>query len=545
LSQFPTKEGARGRSVAAGAVLLIAAFLIFFRLDQRLLWVDEAETALLARNILTYGVPKAYDGKTLISQEASREFSADYVWRWTPWLEKYLAAASFGVLGESTLTARLPFALLGFLSVVSVYFCALAWFRDRWVGVLAMAFLTFSVPFLLQVRQCRYYGLSIFTSIWVLYFFMALVRGRRGATLGLTVALTALFHSNCLTAIAVGVALVPCALCLGLDRRVWRQAALAAAGVIVLNLPWVLYSHMLSQGGERLQSFAENLHAYAELTSRYTFPVAALAVFLMLAWLLRGSHALLDADTWRPFLALLVLMVVDVVVLSAAPWSFYRWSINLLPLAAVLLAFMCCGVVRWHPLVGGVFSVCLLFTGILHQASAWPLTATKYKLAAEGRSFPLFDTYFPLGNYLHEVTHPFVGPMEGLLQLLTEQARPDDRIFISYGDLVLKFYTAHEVRGGQSGQTLKGWPEPEWLIIRSFVRFGKLQALKADYENMLAWLNNDVPRQDYESVPAPWVDGPSDNIAEPQLHWYRVPEQGEQMQVFRRGLPLPTPPAAP
>jgi len=37
--------------------------------------------------------------------------------------------------------------------VASVYPLALALFRDRWVGVLAMAFLSLSVPFLLHVHN--------------------------------------------------------------------------------------------------------------------------------------------------------------------------------------------------------------------------------------------------------------------------------------------------------------------------------------------------------------------------------------------------------
>src|SRR5438034_576178 len=153
-------------AAATVAVVLVAACLIFFRLDQRLLWVDEAETALLARSVLIYGVPRAYDGRNLVSQEVGREYRADYVWRWTPWLEKYLTAGSFAVLGESTFTARLPFALVGLLSVVSMYTLAVTLFRDRWVGVLTMAFLALSVPFLLHVRQCRYYSLAILAPIW-------------------------------------------------------------------------------------------------------------------------------------------------------------------------------------------------------------------------------------------------------------------------------------------------------------------------------------------------------------------------------------------
>ena len=94
---------------AAGlAVVLVSALLIFFWLDQRLLWMDEAETALLGRSILDQGVPTAFDGRNLVSQEVGREYGPNYVWRWTPWLDKYLAAGSFAVLGESTFAASAP-----------------------------------------------------------------------------------------------------------------------------------------------------------------------------------------------------------------------------------------------------------------------------------------------------------------------------------------------------------------------------------------------------------------------------------------------------
>ncbi len=113
-------------TVAAVAVVLASALLIFFSLDARILWMDEAETALLGRSILVHGVPTAFDGRNIVSQEVGREYGSDYVWRWTPWLDKYLAAAAFAVLGESTFSARFPFALLGLLCIISVYPLALA-----------------------------------------------------------------------------------------------------------------------------------------------------------------------------------------------------------------------------------------------------------------------------------------------------------------------------------------------------------------------------------------------------------------------------------
>jgi 4-amino-4-deoxy-L-arabinose transferase-like glycosyltransferase len=130
-------------------ILAVAAFLLFFSLDHRPFWQDEAETACLARNVLDYGVPKAFDGVNLISQESSREFNRDYIWRWSPWLQIYLTAGAFWLGGVNTVAGRLPFALLGFASVVIVYLLIkrllgnLAWAR------LAAALMASSVLFLL------------------------------------------------------------------------------------------------------------------------------------------------------------------------------------------------------------------------------------------------------------------------------------------------------------------------------------------------------------------------------------------------------------
>src|SRR5262245_37368340 len=180
-------------TLAAVAVVLVSALLIFSSLDTRILWMDEAETALLGRSILHHGVPTAFDGRNVISQEIGREYGSDYVWRWTPWLDKYVAAAAFAALGESTFSARFPFALLGLLCVISIYPLALALFRDRWVGVLAMAFLALSVPFIFHVRQCRYYSPVILCTIWALYFFVGMARGRRFAVAGFVAATIVFF----------------------------------------------------------------------------------------------------------------------------------------------------------------------------------------------------------------------------------------------------------------------------------------------------------------------------------------------------------------
>jgi hypothetical protein len=188
------------RLAAPGAVLGLSALLVLYGLGTPKLWVDEAETALLARSILVHGLPEARVGTDLISQEVGHEFGPDLVWRWTPWLDKYLAAGAFALLGEGTLAARLPFALLGLAAVASMYSLGWGLFGDRRIALLSMLFLATSVPFLLHVRQCRYYALAILGTLWAVHFAVACARRRgAGAVLGLVVAMTLVFHANYLT----------------------------------------------------------------------------------------------------------------------------------------------------------------------------------------------------------------------------------------------------------------------------------------------------------------------------------------------------------
>src|SRR5437016_2309946 len=109
---FPAhKAGTTKIGLAAGyAILFIAAFcLLFYQLDNHLLWGDEAETGVLAKNVLQFGVPKTFDGTNYILLHGTVDETKDHVWTWSPWLQEYVAASSFRFFGATTWAARAPF----------------------------------------------------------------------------------------------------------------------------------------------------------------------------------------------------------------------------------------------------------------------------------------------------------------------------------------------------------------------------------------------------------------------------------------------------
>jgi 4-amino-4-deoxy-L-arabinose transferase-like glycosyltransferase len=118
-------------------VLVVAALLILPNLGRDYLWADEGDTAVLARNILQFGVPRAWDGVSLIDSDYGARLNDDLVMVSHPWLQYYVTAASFALVGVTAFGARLPFALLGLLTVGLIY--GLTWraTANRWTAASA------------------------------------------------------------------------------------------------------------------------------------------------------------------------------------------------------------------------------------------------------------------------------------------------------------------------------------------------------------------------------------------------------------------------
>lgn len=140
-------------------ILSIAAGLLLTNLGRDYLWADEGDTAVLARSILQFGVPTAWDGVTFTDSDFGARLTDGFVMMSGPWLQYYVTAASFLIFGESAFAARLPFALAGLLTIALVYQLVYRATTHRWTAATAAALLTLSVQFLVFSRLSRHYAL--------------------------------------------------------------------------------------------------------------------------------------------------------------------------------------------------------------------------------------------------------------------------------------------------------------------------------------------------------------------------------------------------
>jgi 4-amino-4-deoxy-L-arabinose transferase-like glycosyltransferase len=241
---------ARKISVAGcyAVVLAFAFFLLFYHLDGHLLWGDEAETAVLAKNVAQFGVPRTFDGTNYLILHGTVDETRDHVWIWSPWLQEYFAASSFIFFGPTTWAARAPFALIGWGSLVVLALVAYKIYRSHRLALASVVLLGTSEVFLLHARQCRYYSISVFGEILLIYgIHQLLAQNRRGIWLA-ALALVVQFYSNYIIAAANLPALFFLAWML---RKQGKRAVLSVAAVpgilIVAALPWMIYAHPWGQ----------------------------------------------------------------------------------------------------------------------------------------------------------------------------------------------------------------------------------------------------------------------------------------------------------
>jgi hypothetical protein len=511
--------------LALAAILAVACCLLVPRLDDRYLWEDEAETALLARNVLRFGVPLAWDGRDLVSQECGADLDANGLWRQTPWLPMYLVAASFHLLGVDAFAARLPFVLVALATLPSLWYLALVLFRQRRVALVATIALALSVPFLLHARQSRYYVLVAFAVVWTLAGYVGAVRGRRAGIGWLALAMTVLFHANYLVFAATLAGLIAALPALRPARDGVVRIAAAAGLVAAFNAPWLLLfdpSGKTALAAESLSfgAFAVRLGTYLRAIELYFFPVVGLGVVLAVALVARRRRGAplppgLDVAT-----ALALFCAAYVCVLSLTPLLFLRYLVGLAPVGALLIGYVVTALAR-TPV--GVAAALALILGV-DRADALRFAAGS-----------------PLIKYVDEITHDYEGPIEAVVRFLDRETRRGDRVYVTYGALGVRFHTDLEVRGGTACQPLDDW-RPEWLVVRWFFRLNPLGPTGlVDAERVRQWANARILSGEYRRIELPAIDSVHDALPEPDLHLYRTPREGRRVAVWKRVGPRPTP----
>ena len=225
------------------ALFGLAFYLLFCNLDGRLLWGDEAETALLAKNVLRFGIPKTVDGVNHITELGNfRDENTGHIWTWTPWLQEYVTAASYLVLGETTWSSRAPFAAIAWLSIVLLALVVYRIYRDHRIAFASSVLLVTCEVFLLHARQCRYYAITVLAEVILIHGGSQLLSGRKSGTWLLALGLILQFYTNYIVAVANMPLLIVLGWLVHKERPKLARLLIAFGIFAAASAPWVIYA---------------------------------------------------------------------------------------------------------------------------------------------------------------------------------------------------------------------------------------------------------------------------------------------------------------
>lgn len=155
-------------------LILVSGFLLFYRLGATPIWRDEATTAVWAREMAqnNHLLPWVYDeekGQLLVQADDGHDVNSKMLPAMQAYLQFYVAAASFKLIGYHTWTARAPFALLGALTLFVLWRTGLRLFGPGVYALIPPGLASVSMLFLHAARQCRYYILAALFASLVVY----------------------------------------------------------------------------------------------------------------------------------------------------------------------------------------------------------------------------------------------------------------------------------------------------------------------------------------------------------------------------------------
>jgi hypothetical protein len=530
-----TRIRVRVIGIACVYLLLGAAgfFLAFCNLDGRFFWSDEAENAVLARNIVKFGVPKLDDGVNHISLHGDQFDARAGVWTWSPWLPEYVTAASFAVFGETTWAGRAPFALIGWLTVAALGGAAWKIYRSHRITLAAILLLGTSEVFLLHIRQCRYYSITVFAEVLLLYGVYRMLWLAGGVSLGfgastLTPALSpgrggilARLLANGDTSpnepsakpisgpwfvlaglvlqffcnYTIAAANLPLLLVLG--WKLFRQKKSSVRPLVVvlvilflLAAPWLLFSEVWRQGAaEPHDPWTKTLWFYVEQFQFYFFPWCVV-VLPAYGWLVKRFSKPADRPVasvtqlnfeWclflLPFLYLPVLLVM--------PGGYLRYLLPVLPAVCLLAAVWLFRYVRWTAVAVGLLVI--------------QCVSNVFSVATDpfAKQIPLRS---PLADFVFGMLLPYQDRFTDVLHFFQKEAKPGDVVVSPNPEFPLMFYTRLKIVDARISAS-PFQPLPEWIlpVSASDVFFYPLaplpEKLKPDYETMTLTVH-DSPRVD-------------------------------------------------
>jgi 4-amino-4-deoxy-L-arabinose transferase-like glycosyltransferase len=517
-------------------VLLVALLsfpLFLYGLGNTYLWQDEAQTALLGRSVLKYGVPMVGTGAESLSAHMGKDAGVGGLYLHISWLQAYIAAASFALFGESSWSARVPFAFAGWLCVPLTGWVVRRAGGSRIAARVAALLTATSVPFIVCSRQARYYALTAAAALLVAGTYTLLVeRAKARQPIGLISTVfasagTVLVLSFDVTALGL-LAVIALHWTLFVGSRstpAWRFWATWIVPMIVL-ISWIGFSLTapMRHDNAGLMALPNRIRYgvlfYAGQIDIWIIPLPILAMALVG---LRSRE--------RPAVILLGFCAAGALAgVLLSPYRFFRYLVPAVPfvfgLAAIALAALA-EAGRAGRIAAAAIVVVLAGSTAIHAASGTLLRSIiKRTGGITVRSRPI-EARVLLAGLLHELRDPPRGPVAASIDYLNRHARAGDVIVVTYSELPLRFHTRLKVYGGETAQLPEPGEHVRWIWPRNVGRYTAVVPA-------IEWVEGELKRGSYVAVELGGIDRRWENREDPAEHIFTNPgPPGPHIVLYR------------
>jgi len=479
-------------------IIAFGAFCVFWRLGDQTLRLDEARTALLAENVLRFGVPVIFDGRrppcfSLREADDRGRFILH------TWLQFYVVAASFAALGRGAAAARAPMALAG-LFVVSAVYAAGSGLGGPRVAVLSALFVATCVSFVLLARQARHYAPALLLESIVLAIVVHGAGWSAAPVLGAVLVL--LFYTEWVLWLALVPAIVLYAATFSPETLAPTAAACAVSWA--LALPWQAYLLRVAGGPfpvppgevgrvgprELAAIFSRSFWRYFWKCQVYFFPAGVVAGALYAGCVATGTPLPRAPDG-------LWLMIVTALSVVASKCftrvSFTRYVAGAIPPLALATGWGASGCVDVYGAAGWALVALCTGTNVLHllpyhafrllralgvPRGAVPFLVPPQRVFTVGPSLAAYVEHRArpcsrILRYLQGLGRHYPTRCEAIVRYLRDHAGPDDVVLADHQEApTLSFHTGLRVipyRGPRRGETLDevtglGWDDVRWVV---------------------------------------------------------------------------------
>ncbi len=532
-------------------LLVIATILISYNINNRYLWLDESYTAIFAKNILKSGVPTAYDGQSIHTRMNGNDFNEKLLNIIHPWLHYYIIAFSFKLFGVGTTAARIPSILFGLLSIIGVYKLSNQISNaDKKLMLYSTLIYTFSMPFLVSVRFCKYQALVMCFGVFASYFYFKFIDKQKFKYLiFLIIHSVLLFYSNYIVFVTIVGSLGIYHLLV--IRNFFQQLSIATFIVIFLTLPWIIYIQVHNQGFYRSfflgfveggPFFLDHLIISIWQFNTLYFPFFSLLIIFFLIKIVRYFSAIKLDSSEKPNSKhswfFLILIVFTILVYNIfIPLNLEWWYISAFPFCAIFLAIAIRKFFQLNTILSYILVFIVVVTNVLHvmpfRFIDWlHIDPVKYSsiIKSPRHNGYIWDSAYRyiqyesqfrilLYDFIDAINSDYDSAAEGLIKYFENDPNPGKIVNSSLLSPAVLFYTDLKVVNQLNPDMPPNGPIST-LIFTSYPNAEKFQKLtQCDYDKIDYFIH--TPFMD---VPFPFLDYLDENSSKFKKTYINYPD---------------------